>query len=409
MRTDSVTLAVGPGNRLVNPPRKPPLDVGVGRWWCDSVTFAGGPGNRLVNPPRKPSSLEDGTGGWVMALGPDSTLVRIPTRSPLEVDAADREGSVALAVGPDKTLVSNPRPIPSLLEVVGGCGRCLSEEDSGNKLVDAPRCPSLDGVPDEDDSVVFAPCPGSKLVTPPRSPPLGVEVADSADLVLSADDLVLSAVDPNMPVTTPMRSPVEVEVGDGDASVALAVGPDTKLPRLPVSSSKELELLIAVVSEREALIVRDSVSREVCSLAEAGLVLFEDDGPPSKSLVRSSSRPPPLEDDVGVGVDVVVTAPVGNKRIPDEDVLLGVDSLVWTDSLAGATELDEPKSPKGRLKSDPERLNEFDFAEAGSSVAVGTLSETVESTGKSNDWPSLLEADLVPLVSSVVVIALERP
>lgn len=155
-------------------------------------------------------------------------------------------------------------------------------------------------------------------------PPDGVEtgVEDVGANVDVGTDVTSELLNVGTEVGVDETPPEKDAVGVEDDSVALTVG-----SKLVISEINPVELRLGVGVASEVAVIEDvalSVSEEAVSLTDAEVVAFDVGDPGIKvpiALVIPSSKPP-LE--VDVGVEVVVTAVVGNKRIPEEDVSVGV-------------------------------------------------------------------------------------
>ncbi|KAF2966369.1 hypothetical protein GQX73_g7203 [Xylaria multiplex] len=224
---------------------------------------------------------------------------------------------------------------------------------------------------------------------------------------------------------------LELGVGVADDSVEFAVGPGSKLVISGIRPPVELELGVGVTSEDEAMVdvpVSVSVSLTVASLVgDAVTVPFEVVDPGSKILVKSSSRPPLLEVEVGeseveaeVGVDVVVTAPVGNRIIPEDDVdvAVGVESLVVSSAVeADAEELaeevafaiedvDESELSPGNPILGKSRVGRDKRGPLVVVVSSLTVEDPVEDSVE-DDSSSSLEVDLVVDAFSLALVVVE--
>jgi hypothetical protein len=262
-------------------------------------------------------------------------------------------GTLALSVGEGGTSVLFPPTVGIGVEDegtnvdVGPVSETVVFADGGKSGIDVGKMPpsEVDGAEVTGDSVVLTLEEGNKvpimLVRPSNGPPpedvvgVGVVWTDTIVDVPVFVSLEVSAVD----------------VGD----VSFAVDPGNKVPitlvrpsnRPPSEDVVGVGIGVGVVWADTIVDVPVFVSLEV-SATDVGDVSFAVD-PGNKvpiTLVRPSNRPPLLE--VVVNIDVVVTAPVGNKRIPDEEevsasVVVGLCVRVCVelfDLLVGSSEVE---------------------------------------------------------------------
>lgn len=207
---------------------------------------------------------------------------------------------------------------------------------------------------------------------------------------------------------------VGVTSGVADDSVEFAVGSGMRLVISGIDMIAELELGVGVgvgVTSEEAdaedlVSVVFEVSFEVDSLVEeADIVPFDVGDPGSKvsiMLVNPSNKPRLLE--LGVGVDVVVTTPVGKIRIPEEEDV-GVASLET--SAEAEDEIDD-------VAFEADGVDESETAEegvVGEGSLVGVASSLTDEDSFEDDSTSL-EVDpvvgVVCFVEVAVVVVLEE-
>lgn len=275
-----------------------------------------------------------------------------------------------------------------------------------------------DDVAVAEDSVALAVVPGSKMLVKPGIRPLaeleleigvdaGVDAASETDVLVGVAVPVSVSVGVSV-VAVPVEDGITVafDVVDEPGNKTLVRSP-IKPPLLEVDMGVEVEL--AVAAELVAAVpvpVSVAVGEDGVSVDELG----------DKTLVKSSMRPPLLEvvfnvseDDVAVEdalcVDVVVTAPVGNNKIPDEEDA-EVDSEADSDSLVASSELVAVVDEVAFGPADESGVSEGNDIKVGidkiGSLVLVASSFTVDDLNEDSSFS--LELDFVVEVASLAVV-----